>query len=1650
MSVEALVSELAGRGVELWFEGDRLRFRAPKGALGEAQRSQLAQQRAAVVEALRRAAEERVQTFPLSSSQQSLWFLHQQAPDSAAYHVALSMRLQSTVDVAGLGRAVQALVDRHASLRTSYVTDESGVPAQHVPGARRASLELFEVPGVDDADLKRRVEADYRRPFDLERDLMLRASLYQRGPTDSVLLITVHHIAADGWSLMIVLEELFKLYSEDTGGPPASLSRPALEYSDYVKWQAESLAGPEGERLWEAWRDRLAAPRPQLELPADRPRPRVQTFRGASLPLELGAELTASIKRLALAENTTPFVVLLGAFQVLLHRLSGAEDVIVGSPTFGRSKNEFMRVVGDFVNSVPLRSRPHGSTPFREFLGTLKETVLRALEAQDLPLPVIVQRLQPERDSSRSPLFDTLFVLQRFDQFKELQGLLTGDESEPAIELGGLRISGYPLDQQEGQFDLALQMVERDGSLHGVFKYSTDLFDRGTVQGFAKDFLALLAKLVENPASRLEELPEPSGKDTPAARARALLAALRARDVRLFVQGGKLRANAPKGAITPELQEQIANEREQLLALLENQTEADSGAVAAAIRPIPRTPPLPISAAQQRLWFLDRMQGGGPQYNIGLTVRLLGRVDAAALERAVAEVVRRHESLRTNIGERDGMADVVIRENCSWRLEHADLSGFGAEMEAEAARRVREHLATPFELARGSLVRTLLLRLGPDAFVFDLCMHHAITDGWSMLIALREICELYSAFAAGRAPELAPLSIQYVDYAAWERQRLHSGQLRPMLGYWKERLAGAPALLELPTDRPRPATQSFRGRRSLLEFDAELIESVKQFSRKHEATLFMTLLGVWQLLLHRVSGQDDVCVGSPVANRDRPELEAIIGCFVNNVVFRSSARDDESFLDYLRRQKTSVLSALDHRDLPFDVLVEGLKPERSSSHAPVFQVLFALQSYVERLPSIPGVELEFEQEADIGVSRFDLVSELVEHQGRFRALYEYSTDLFDERTIRRLHAHFEALLRSAVAAPATRIRDLALFDAEDARLLAEWNATELEHDRSRAVHQLFEASARARPEAIAVLDGSRSYSFAELEARANRLARVLRDHGVTQRSLVAVCVDRTVDMPLVLAAVHKAGAAYVPLDPAHPSDRLRYVLEDAGVACAVTLSRFKSLLGSEAKVIALDELDAELAAVSPEPLGLDVRPEDLAYVIYTSGSTGKPKGVEVEHRNVVAFLEAMRLAPGFVEGDRLLAVTTLSFDIAGLEMWLPLMVGGKIVVASRGDVLDGERLMALLVEHDITVLQATPATFRLLLEAGWSGKRNLKVLCGGEALPRDLAIALWERVGELWNVYGPTETTIWSTTCRIQDPRAAITVGHPIQNTRIYVLEPSGQPAPVGVPGELCIAGEGVARGYRNRPELTAEKFVTITLPDGKNERIYRTGDVARLRNDGSIDFLGRRDHQVKVRGYRIELGEIEAVLAADPDVKECVVSAREDTPGDVRLVAYFVPQRGKTVDLDVARATLRSKLPEYMVPNLFVSLEALPLTPNGKIDRKALPAPASGGAPTPASAALEDVPMTPIQRRVLASWREVLRVERVGLYDNFFDIGGHSLLVVKLHAALKREFSAEIELVDLFQWTTVAAQAERLSSEGPGRSAIDRAKARAARQADG
>jgi amino acid adenylation domain-containing protein len=939
-----------------------------------------------------------------------------------------------------------------------------------------------------------------------------------------------------------------------------------------------------------------------------------------------------------------------------------------------------------------------------------------------------------------------------------------------------------------------------------------------------------------------------------------------------------------------------------------------------------------------------------------------------------------------------------------------------------------------------------VVRVSADHHIFTICVHHIVADGWSLQVAMHEIVQLYEKIRAGFRPELPVLALQYVDYAGWERAQLASGHLSRDLEYWREALAGAPSLLELPTDHPRVTNPSRRGHRFRKPMDMGLVNAVKRVSREQEATLFMTLLAAFQVLLHRYSGQLDLVVGSPVANRSTAELEGIIGCCVNNIALRSRITREQTFADMLRAVKATTLGALEHHELPFDVLVQAMKPERNVTHAPIFQVLFTLQTYLTSMPTADGITLTTLDAADLGVSRFDLALELAEFEGEFTALYEYSTELFDVETIERMHGHFERILAAIAADAHQRIDALPLLTASDrALLLGEWNETSFEHARSLCVHTLVESAAQASPDETAVIAGDAVLTYRAFDERANRLAHLLIKRGVTPGSLVAVSLERTVDLPVALAAVLKCGAAYVPLDPAHPTDRLRHMLTDASVAAAITLKRFSSRLAGTV-LVELDEAEAELDAMPASPVGVTVRPEDRAYVIYTSGSTGTPKGVEVEHRNVVSFLAAMRAAPGFTAADKLLAVTTVSFDIAGLEFWLPLSTGGAVIVASRADVLEGERLAALLEEHRITVLQATPATFRLLVESGWAGKHDLKVLCGGEAMPRDLAGALLGRVGELWNAYGPTETTIWSAVSRVADARAPIPIGRPIQNTRIYILEPSDIPAPIGVPGELCIAGEGVARGYHRRPELTAERFVTLTLPDGKTERAYRTGDVARYRADGNIDYLGRRDHQVKVRGYRIELGEIEAVLSGHPGVKECVVSVSEPVPGEQKLVGYVVMGEG-SFDADAVRTTLRGKLPEYMVPNQFMVLPALPLTPNGKIDRKALPSPESfapsGGEDTEAL-------MTPVQRRVAGAWREVLKVDRVGLHDNFFDIGGHSLLLVKLHASLKREFGGDLRLVELFQWTTVAAQAERLSSVAPSDAAVERAQSRAARLADG
>ena len=1117
-------------------------------------------------------------------------------------------------------------------------------------------------------------------------------------------------------------------------------------------------------------------------------------------------------------------------------------------------------------------------------------------------------------------------------------------------------------------------------------------------------------------------------------------------DIHLKLDGDRLGVNAPKGAVTPELREELGRRKEEVKAYLAAQGTVSQPARAPVLQPVPRGADMPISHTQQRLWFIKRMDPSSHVYNVATAMRFSGPLDEAALERALDDIVARHESLRTRFIEVDGVPRCVIEPRGRALLERFDLSQQpAAQREAAGLDAAQAFSQRPFDLSRAPLLHTALIRTGADEHLFVFVLDHIISDGLSMGIFLHELQALYNRHAAGSADGLAPLPVQYLDYVEWERACFEQGALDRHTRFWKSQLAGLPSLLQLPTDRPRPPVQTTRGSRRALQLPPELSERVKAFGRSEGATLFMVLMSAFQVLLHRHSGETDIAIGSAIANRNRSEIEGVIGFFANNLVLRADLDGNPTVRELMGRVREVALKSYAHQEMPFDMLVDVIGARRELDHSPLFQVMFVLQNLSLTGLSLANLDCQV-IELPLSTARFDLAVDVFDIPAGLRVYFEYNTDLFDEDTIGRMQSHYQRLLEGFIALPDARIGDLPMLTAaEEQQLLRDWNQTAAPYPREQTVHGLFEAQVARTPGATALQFEDQALSYAQLNERANRVAHQLRALGAEAGSLVGVWLERGVDMVVAVLGVLKAGAAYVPLDPAFPQDRLDYMMEDAGLRIVLTQASLAGGLPAGVTGLRLDADTAALAAQpadNPAPLAAAT---DLAYVIYTSGSTGRPKGVMLEHRSVVNFLLSMHREPGIAAGDRFVAVTTLSFDIAGLEIHGPLTVGGTVVLASRTTALDGQRLAELLDQAQAHLLQATPATWRLLLDSGWRGRPGLKMLCGGEGLPRELAGQLLATGGELWNMYGPTETTIWSTVWRVSDTERAISIGRPIANTQVYVLEPSGLPAPVGVAGELCIGGDGLARGYRHREDLTAEKFVTLDLPALGPQRVYRTGDMVRFLADGRLEFVGRRDHQVKVRGFRIELGEIETVLARHEGLKACVVHVREDTPGDQRLVAYVVPQPGAVPEAEAMRATLRTSLPEYMVPNQFVVLDAFPLTPNGKVDRKALPAPAAA-EPGPSDEALEAL-MNPVQRQVAALWRSVLGTDRVGLHANFFDIGGHSLLLVRLQAAIQREFGQAVPLVELFQRTTVAAQAERLAAPVADGGALERARARAARQ---
>ncbi|HEY7322509.1 MAG TPA: amino acid adenylation domain-containing protein [Candidatus Binatia bacterium] len=1036
---------------------------------------------------------------------------------------------------------------------------------------------------------------------------------------------------------------------------------------------------------------------------------------------------------------------------------------------------------------------------------------------------------------------------------------------------------------------------------------------------------------------------------------------------------------------------------------------------------------VPISRSQARIWYMDQLAPDSAAYNIAAPIRFAGAVDKEALARTLNEMVRRHESLRTTFRVSEGKPVQIISPTLRLEIPEIDLRNDPEERRITMAKKIlSEEAMRPFDLENGPLVRVLLLRLGDEDQVLFINMHHLISDQWSMGIIARETTALYKTFCQSASPSQPEPRSQYAEFAMWQEQGVGREDLEGQLTYWKTQLA-AMEPLALPTDYLRPPVQTFRGARESVDIPTGLLDQLKRHAAHENATLYMVFLAAFKVLLCKYTGQPDTAVGSPVAGRRRLEWEEVIGTFVNILVLRTNISDHLTFREVLQRVRTVVLDAFTHGDVPFETLVNEVLVRRDPSRSPLIQVLFNFQSVPAQAIDLFGLSwMPFE--IDQFSSQFDL-GVTVDPQITRKIWIVYNTDLYKADTVGRMLRHYRRLLEAIAANPDIAVGAVSVMtDEERHQLVHKWNDSDVPFSET-CVHKLFEAQARKTPDAIAAAFEDQQVSYEVLDQRASQIAHRLREMGVRPEIPVGICLERSINLVAGLLGILKAGGAYVPIDPVYPLERIKFMIEDSGMGVLLTEEKLlKHLPEFSCLRLLLDKEIAEIPTPESSKSFPPVTPATLAYIIYTSGSTGKPKGVEIEHRSLANFLLSMAKKPGMTERDVLLSVTTVSFDIAALELFLPLIVGARVVLAGRAIAADGRRLKELIEKSGATIMQATPTTWRMLTDCGWTGSEQFKILCGGEPFPLDLARKLLDEGNEVWNLYGPTETTVWSTICQIRSSDRRISIGKPIANTKVYIVDRNMEPVPIGVSGELCIGGQGVARGYLNRAELSAEKFVHDPHCGDSAARLFKTGDLARYLPDGSIECLGRIDHQLKIRGHRIEPEEIESVLRKCPSVREAVVVSSELAAQNTILVAYIVAQPDTNFDQDELRYFLKRKLPDYMIPSAFIALGALPLTPAGKVNRRALPDPGSAGVhPTKSFLAARDR----LELQLAQIWQSVMNLNPIGIRDNFFELGGHSLTSVKLISEINKHFGVELPLTTIFAAATIEEQAKIVRGEG-------------------
>ncbi|UZE84263.1 non-ribosomal peptide synthetase [Pseudomonas viciae] len=1482
----------------------------------------------------------------LSFAQQRLWFLDQLDPTaSAAYHMPAALVLRGALDQAALKEALNRLVARHESLRTTF-RREGEHPVQIIaPADCGFSLVEHDLRHLSRdeaaAQVARLSEEAAKQPFDLLHGPLIRGSLLRLADDEHRLLITQHHIISDGWSIGILVKEFATLYQAFSAGQPDPLPPLPRQYADYAAWQRQHLEGARLDQQVEFWRTHLAGAPPLLSLPTDRPRPAVQSYRGETLGFDLPASLSGAIARFAQSRAATPFMTLMAAWAVLLARISGQQDLVIGTVAANRDRQDVQSLIGFFVNTLALRVRLEANPTLDQVLQQVKHLMLESSPHQDTPFELVVEALKPPRSASYSPVFQTMLYTNAGGAGGQLQ-------------LPGLNLEFLPSPKDNTQHDLSLHIDEGGPSLSCSLSYSTALFDASTIERLAGRFERLLHCFTEAPDTRIAAL-----------------------------------------------------ELDPALALPEVK----------ALVPVPER--LPLSFHQERMWFVDTFETGylynaNPVYhNIALLLELSGEVNQPALQTALDGLLARHAILRCRVLSDGSSAWQQFDGPATLALEL--IQGNPHDLAAQALAETRR----PLTMDGGSLVRASLVRADERRAILAIAVHHLLADRSAMQLLKRDLLALYEAACADRRAELPALSLGYGDFAAWQRN-LPATVLENLRAYWAYQLRGKLQALELPLNRPRAAVHVFAEASHSFTLEPALVRRLEALAREVGVSCDSLALSAFTALLRRYAGHDELVVGTTAACRE-PALRDVVGPLDNLLVMRGQC-DSETTLQQLWEQTASNLAqGLRHRHMQFDQLVLALNPAKDMSRTALFDVLFNFQHTTDASALVAGLAVNT-LETNLGYGKNDLHLLITAGEPQWAGHLVYNAEFFDAEFIQQLMRHYVRLLEAFVEDSQQRVDDVPLLDsAERRRQILDFNDSEAAWPDTLTLHQIFEEQARQHPERTAVNLGPERLSYRQLNEQANRLAHRLRSAGVQPQELVAIALDRSVQMIVATLAVLKAGGAYVPIDPSSPQERIAYVLRDSGARKAIARQDMSPALQD----LGIEVFDATPAnGSSAADLPNLTAANHLCYVIYTSGSTGEPKGALLEHRNVVRLLHNNRLDFQFNADDVWSLFHSNAFDFSVWEIFGALLYGARLSLVPEALRRDPVELLGFLEREQVTVLNQTPSAFHQLSAAALTTPdvrlEHLRyVIFGGESLELGRLDAFHRAFGHvaLVNMYGITETCVHVTYKAIgaADIAAGVSnVGRPIPTTVAYVLDARQRLLPVGVAGEICVGGLGVGRGYLNRPALSAERFIADPFRPG--ERLYRSGDLGKLLDNGEIVHLGRMDAQVKIRGFRIELGEIEAKLLACAGVREARVLAREDMSQGKRLIAYLIPLLGTTLEVAALRKQLGATLPDYMIPSAFVSLHAYPLTANGKLDQDALPAPDLDAMSERGYVAPEGATETALAR----IFQELLGLERVGRSDSFFELGGHSLLAAQLVSRVRQQLGGDLMLRELFSHPTV------------------------------